>query len=101
MFWTLEVKLKSLPLAPAIVGFSSDDAMQILVVVESCDMATALLDIMTVYFVFNTDLPKSLYTLLIFIQHYIFNIKDEQHEPNAIAVRLTGLEQVYHVHAFY
>ena len=61
---------------------------------ESCDMATALVDVMAAYFVFNIAFPKSLYTLLVFIQHYIFNIKDDQPEPNAIAVLLTGLEQV-------
>ena len=49
----LEVKLKSLPPAPAIVASSSDNAVLIFVVVESCDMATALLDIMAVYFVSN------------------------------------------------
>ena len=49
----LEVKHESLPPAQAIVASSSDDEMQILVVVKSCDMATALLDIMAVYFVFN------------------------------------------------
>ena len=68
----LEVKLKSLPPSPASVASSSDNAMQIFVVVESWDMATTLLDIMAAYFVFYIALR-----CMVFIQHYIFNIKDK------------------------
>ncbi len=63
----------------------SDGAYQIVVcaeskvIVESADMETA---------VFNIAYPKTLNalnTLLIFFQHHIFKISDDQPEPNSVA----------------
>ena len=79
---------------------TSDAASQFFIVVEkeilveSCDMKTALLDLVATYFAFNIAYPKPLYPPLVFVQHYIFNICDVQVEPNCVGILLTGLNKV-------
>ena len=44
---------------------------------ESKLMTDALLDMMSMYFVFNIAYPKSLHGILIFL-HHVFNLQDQQ-----------------------
>ena len=67
-----------------IVTHTDDDSRQYFVVVEkmilveSSNMAAALQDVMSVYFTFNIAYPRPLYPVLLFLQHHVFEIKDNQ-----------------------
>ena len=51
---------------------------------ESKSMRDALLDMMSTYFVFNIAYPKSLHGILIFLQHHVFNLPDQQTVPSVV-----------------
>lgn len=51
----------------------------------SCDnLASALIDLMCYYYVFNTAYPKSMYSLYIFLQHFVLGLKDNSKLPTAV-----------------
>ncbi len=54
-----------------------------LVLCESDDFLAVLFDLVCVYFAFNIQYPRALYAVLLFIQHYILGIKDNQPIPAA------------------
>jgi len=56
---------------------------------ESKSMRDALVDMMSTYFVFNISYPRSLHGILIFLQHHVFNLVDQQTVP-VIAKTLLG-----------
>ena len=74
--------------APYIVMLTSDEGYQFNVVVEqnilpeSVNLTTAVLDLFSSYHAFNIMYPRSLYTTMIFIQHFVFGITDKQTVPN-------------------
>ena len=53
---------------------------------ESSTFAIALVDMIATYFTFNMSYPDPLYALLLFVQHHILNIKDEQSVPNVVNI---------------
>ena len=63
------------------------------VMVESRCINTALLDMMSVYFAFDIAYPRPLYSLLVFIQHYVLGIRDSQPVPNNVTVLVTALSK--------
>ena len=75
-----------------IVTHTDDDSRQYFVVVEkmilveSSDMSAALQDVMSVYFTFNIAYPRPLYPVLLFLQHHVFEIKDDQTVPNIVKI---------------
>ena len=83
--------------APFIVttGIAGEEQFQIFicaeqsVILESKSVKDALIDLMAAYFVFDISYPKYLDSVLIFIQHYVFDLKDQQPLPSA-AVKLVG-----------
>ena len=52
---------------------------------QSTDLRTALIDLFSSYFVFDIAYPPELYPLLIFFQHYVFGLKDNQKVPVSVA----------------
>ena len=52
---------------------------------ESKSFKDSLIDLMAAYHVFNIAYPKPLAPSLIFFQHYVFGLKDEQEVPIATA----------------
>ena len=51
----------------------------------SCDdLANALIDLLCYYYVFNTEYPKSMYSLYTFLQHFILGIRDKCKLPTAV-----------------
>ena len=49
------------------------------------DLASALIDLMCYYYVFNTEYPKSMYSLyIIFLQHFVLGLKDNSKLPTAV-----------------
>ena len=62
-----------------------------MVFIQSVDFTEALLDLICIFFCFNIEYPKQLYPLLIFLQHHVCNIKDEQVVPNVVKVIYSAL----------
>ena len=59
---------------------------------EASTFGSALLDLYCSYFVYDIAYPKPFYSLLVFVQHYILDLKDEQPDPPAvIEIRTTSL----------
>jgi len=77
--------------APYIVVTGASENMQLYIycehnnLLESKSVRDALLDLVAVYFVFDIWYPKSLDAILIFIQHYVMDIKDSQPVPMTTA----------------
>ena len=51
---------------------------------EASTFGSGLLDLYCSYFVYDIAYPKSFYSLLVFIQHYILELKDTQVDPPAV-----------------
>lgn len=91
-----------LPPFPAIVVLTSDTGtMQLFLVVEKRllvssfpDFRTAILALIAAYFAFDMAYPKPLYSTLLFIQHYMLNIRDDQTVPNAITIAYSAMIQL-------
>ena len=72
---------------PYVVMALGDDSLQFFIVGErlvlcECDeFIEALLDLICVYFTYNIEYPKNLSAVLLFVQHYILDIKDSQRIP--------------------
>ncbi len=69
---------------PYIMMVIGDSSVQFFVIAEravvcqSDDFLESLLDLISVYFVYNIVYPKPMYPVLLFIQHYVMGIKDSQ-----------------------
>ena len=84
--------------SPFIVVTKRDDdtrqyfvCVERMVLLESTGMTAALMDIMSVFFTFNIAYPKQLYSLLLFVQHHVFSIKDNQPVPNVVKIVFSAL----------
>ena len=55
---------------------------------------TALLHLIGTYFVFDIAYPKTLYALLIMVQHYILSIYDTQRDPPSVIEMVTSLKRM-------
>lgn len=62
------------------------------VYLESKNLRESIVDLIAAYFIFNIAYPKFLDAILLFFQHYVFKLKDDQRLPNA-AVKLNGNQQ--------
>ena len=75
-----------------IVTTTDEDTRQFFIVVEktvlleSMDLTAALQDLMSVYFTYNIAYPRQLYPVLLFLQHHVFGIKDNQTAPNVVKI---------------
>ena len=96
----MDAQVEKLPPFPQIVALRSDMAEEQFfiavekhVLLESRCINTALLDMMSVYFTFDIAYPKPLYSLLLFIQRFVLNIRDSQPVPNNVTVLVTALSK--------
>lgn len=64
------------------------------IVLESKSVQDAIIDLMATYFVFDVVYPKPLNTILVFLQHYVFELKDDQPEPVATVKLIGSLQKV-------
>ena len=74
-----------------IVTSTDDDSRQYFLVVEKMilvesNMTAALQDLMSIYFSFNIAYPRPVYLVLLFLQHHVFGIKDNQTVPNIVKI---------------
>ena len=60
----------------------------------SPNVESALLDLVGAYFVFDIRYPQPLNALLIFIQHYVFCIEDNQPDPSSVIEIVTSLKNI-------
>ena len=97
----MDAQVEKLPPFPQIVDLRSHMAKEQFfiavekhILLESRCINTALLDMMSVYFTFDIAYPKlkPLYSLFLFIQHFVLNIRDSQPVPN-VTVLVTALSK--------
>ncbi len=97
----MDEEIARLPVtAPCILMMEASEATTYDVVVEraslvqSTDVDTALLDLFSAYFVFDIAYPPELYPVLLFFQHYILGLKDEQKVPVSVTTAVTTLRHL-------
>ena len=82
---------------PYIVAIETDETMHYHIYIESdCLLSTntlgdALADLICTYFVFDIAYPKSEYDLLIFFQHFVLGLKDNQKIPPSVSSLCSSL----------
>lgn len=64
------------------------------VLVESKTVQDSLIDLLAAYFVFDISYPKCLSAILLFIQHHVFKLKDEQTAPTATNLLVRNLQKL-------
>jgi len=61
---------------------------------ESKSLRDSMIDLMSSYFVFDISYPKTISGILIFLQHHVFCLSDEQAVPPAVKTLLTNLQKM-------
>ena len=61
------------------------------ILLESKNVQGLVLDLIATYFVFNIQYPKGMRAFLLFFQHIVFSLKDDQPLPAAVAHLVTSL----------
>jgi len=64
------------------------------VFLESQSVVEAIVDLISTYFVFDIIYPKSIYRIMVFIQHFVFDLKDEQSVPLAVSTLVTNINKL-------
>ena len=86
--------------APYLIMLTSDEGYQFNVVVErnilphSGRLTTAILDLFSAYYTFNIMYPRPFYATMIFIQHFVFGITDNQTVPNLATMVHSSLVKI-------
>jgi len=62
--------------------------------IESKSIKDALLDLLSTYFVFDVAYPKSTQNILLFFQHHVFNLQDQQISSSAVKTLVANLEKL-------
>lgn len=52
----------------------------------------ALIDLLCFYYVLNIQYPKAMYPLYIFLQHFVFGLKNSSKLPNAVLTLFSNLQ---------
>ncbi len=60
---------------------------------ESKTLLAACLDLIATYYVYDIAYPRLLAALLIFFEHFVFGLKDQQSVPVATSKLYTNLQQ--------
>lgn len=61
--------------------------------IESKSVKDALLDLISTYFVFDIMYPKPLRSLLLFLQHFVLDLPDQQSVSSAVSSLVANLEK--------
>ena len=61
---------------------------------ESKSIKDALLDLISTYFVFDIVYPKNLRNVLLFNQHFAFDLPDQQPVSSALSTFVTNLQKL-------
>ena len=82
------------------MGMPGDDNAQFFVcceqsvLVESKTVKDSIVDLIGTYFVFDITYPKPLSAILLFFQHFVFNLKDSQTLPMATSKMVSNLSKI-------
>ena len=85
---------------PYLVLVKHDSSIQVLVVgerqviTEAESLWEGLKCLLGAYFTFNIEYPRTLRALLIFIQHYVFKVRDSQSTPNVVKQVKSSLDKI-------
>ena len=86
-----------MPIFPSIQIIRTDQSYQFYVtsekqtIAESSSLLNALIDVLSAYFAFDMAYPTKLYPLLIFFQHHVLDLTDEQKKPNNVTILYSSL----------
>ena len=61
---------------------------------ESKSIKDSLLDLIATYFVFDIAYPKFLSAVLIFFQHFVINVPDQQPVPSTVSKLVGNLQKL-------
>ena len=96
----VDEEVKKLPYNyPYLLLVEGESSLQFFLVVEKAILSEsegflgALLDLICTYFTFDIVYPKPLYPVLLFIQRFVMDIKDNQKIPPALTRVLTVLHK--------
>lgn len=64
------------------------------ILLESKSVKDAIIDLIATYYVFDIAYPKPLNAVLLFFQHHVFQIKDDQPIPGATAKLVDNLQKL-------
>ena len=64
------------------------------IILELPSFKYALIHLMGAYFVFDIAYPKALYSLLLLIQHHIFDLHDSQKSTPSVAEAVSSLKSM-------
>ena len=64
------------------------------VLLDSKSLKDAILDLVAFYFVFDVVYPKYLNAVLLFFQHYVFQLSDKQPLPTQVAKLVANLKKL-------
>ena len=82
-----------------VTGEPGSDSCQVFVCcegqiyIESKSVKDALLDLISTYFVFDIMYPKPLRSILLFLQHFVLDLPDEQSVSSAVSTLVANLEK--------
>ena len=83
-----------------IIGIPGEERSQVFIcaegslLLESRSIKDSLIDLIATYYVFDISYPKCLNSVLMFFQHFIFRLKDQQHLPNATSKLIANLQKI-------
>lgn len=61
--------------------------------IESKSVKDALLDLISTYFVFDIMYPKPLRSILLFLQHFVLDLPDQQSVSSVVSSLVANLEK--------
>lgn len=61
---------------------------------ESKSIRDALLDLISTYFVYDIVYPKNIRSVLLFIQHFVFDLPDRQQVSSALSTFVANLQKL-------
>ena len=83
-----------------ITGIPGDEQSQVFICVEgsllleSKSIKDSMIDLIATYYTFDLSYPKCVDSVLIFFQHFIFGLKDQQRLPNATSKLIANLQKL-------
>ena len=64
------------------------------ILLESKSVKDAIIDLIATYFVFDIAYPKQLNAIILFFQHYVFELTDDQPVPGATIKLVENLQKL-------
>ena len=96
------MEMRSTPFI-VVTGNHDDSTIQYFVCVEQTiylevkTLTDAITDLVATYYVFNISYPKSTKPILIFFQHFVFGLTDNQSVPPATVKLVGSLQKIKNI----